>query len=114
MSHTPVQEFTDYVDYTACEKDFAKTVSEYAEPVALYRKILSAQPDKSVTFVSLGFGTTLAQLLESAPDEYPSEPANPENVLFSQAYIQKTGYTGNAEGVRTVAYGHLAESVRDR
>ena len=70
MSHTPVQEFTDYVDYTACEKDFAKTVSEYAEPVALYRKILSAQPDKSVTFVSLGFGTTLAQLLESAPDEY--------------------------------------------
>ena len=70
MSHTPVQEFTDYVDYTACEKDFAKTASEYAEPVALYRKILSAQPDKSVTFVSLGFGTTLAQLLESAPDEY--------------------------------------------
>ena len=70
MSHTPVQEFTDYVDYTACEKDFAKTASEYAEPVALYRKILSAQPDKSVTFVSLGFGTTLAQLLESAPDDY--------------------------------------------
>ncbi len=70
MSLTPVQEFSDYVDYTAVEKDFAKTVSEYPEPVALYRKILAAQPDKSVTFVSLGFGTTIAQLLESGPDEF--------------------------------------------
>ena len=68
MSTTPVQEFSDYVDYTACEKDFAKTASEYPEPVALYRKILAAQPDGSVVFVSLGFGTTLAQLLESGPD----------------------------------------------
>ena len=70
MSVTPVQEFSDYVDYTACEKDFPKTRTEYPEPVALYRKILAAQPDRSVTFVSLGFGTTLAQLLESGPDEY--------------------------------------------
>lgn len=70
MSITPVQEFSDYVDYTACEKDFAKTATEYPEPVALYRKILASQPDHSVTFVSLGFGTTLAQLLESAPDDY--------------------------------------------
>ena len=70
MSLTPVQEFTDYVDYTVCEKDFVKTAAAYPEPVALYRKILSTQPDKSVTFVSLGFGTTLAQLLESGPDEY--------------------------------------------
>ena len=70
MSSTPVQEFSDYVDYTACEKDFVKTAAGYPEPVALYRKILAAQPDHSVTFVSLGFGTTLAQLLESAPDEY--------------------------------------------
>ena len=70
MSATPVQEFSDYVDYTACEKDFPKTRTEYPEPVALYRKILAEQPDKSVTFVSLGFGTTLAQLLESGPDEY--------------------------------------------
>lgn len=70
MSVTPVREFSDYVDYTACEKDFTKTASEYPEPVALYRKILAAQPDKSVTFVSLGFGTTIAQLLESGPDGY--------------------------------------------
>ena len=70
MSVTPVQEFSDYTDYTTVEKDFAKSRDGYPEPVALYRKILAAQPDHSVTFVSLGFGTTLAQLLDSDPDEY--------------------------------------------
>ena len=70
MSLTPVQEFSDYVDYTAVEKDFIKSANEYPEPVSLYRKILAGSPDHSVLFVSLGFGTTLAQLLESGPDEY--------------------------------------------
>ncbi|MCR5325919.1 MAG: nucleoside hydrolase [Bacteroidales bacterium] len=70
MSITPVQEFSNYTDYSATEKDFVKSRTEYPEPVALYRKILASQPDGSVTFVSLGFGTTLAQLLESTPDEY--------------------------------------------
>ena len=70
MSVTPVQEFSAYVDYTKAEKDFIKTATDYPEPVALYRKILASQPDGSVTFVSLGFGTTLAQLLQSAPDEF--------------------------------------------
>lgn len=70
MSRTPVQEFSDYVDYTAVEKAFGKSHQEYPEPVSLYRKLLSGAPDHSVCFVSLGFGTTLAQLLESGPDEY--------------------------------------------
>ena len=70
MSRTPVQEFSDYVDYTAVEQAFAKSHWEYPEPVSLYRKLLSKAPDHSVRFVSLGFGTTLAQLLESGPDEY--------------------------------------------
>ena len=70
MSVTPVQEFSNYTDYTTVEKDFVKSHDDYPEPVALYRKILAAQPDHSVTFVSLGFGTTLAQLLDSDPDEY--------------------------------------------
>lgn len=69
MSLTPVKESSTYVDYTQVEKDFPKTLSEYPGPVALYRKILSEQPDNSVTFVSLGFGTTVAQLLESGPDD---------------------------------------------
>ena len=41
----------------------------YPEPVALYRKILAEAEDGSITFVSLGFGTTLAQLLDSPADE---------------------------------------------
>lgn len=36
--------------------------------VELYRRLLAAQPDSSVTVVSVGFSTNLAQLLESQPD----------------------------------------------
>ena len=64
------------------------TTSKYAEPVAknfphdlkkssdapdateLFRKILSKQPDKSVTIVSVGFLTNLKNLLDSTPDAY--------------------------------------------
>lgn len=42
--------------------------SEVEEPVALYRRILAAQPDKSVTIISVGFLTNLAALLESEGD----------------------------------------------
>jgi Inosine-uridine nucleoside N-ribohydrolase len=43
---------------------------EYMDGYKLYRKILAAQPDKSVTIASIGFVTCLARLLESGPDEY--------------------------------------------
>jgi inosine-uridine nucleoside N-ribohydrolase len=38
----------------------------------LYRKLLSSQPDKSVTIVTIGFFTNLAGLLNSSADEYSS------------------------------------------
>lgn len=38
--------------------------------VALYRRILAAAPDSSVTIVSVGFFTNLAALLASGPDQY--------------------------------------------
>lgn len=38
--------------------------------VELYRKILSSQPDHSVTIVAVGFLTNLAKLLVSVPDEH--------------------------------------------
>lgn len=38
--------------------------------VKLYRKILSNQPDKSITIVTVGFFTNIAKLLVSEPDEY--------------------------------------------
>ncbi len=42
----------------------------YMEGYKLYRKLLAAQPDRSVTIASIGLVTTLARLLESGPDEY--------------------------------------------
>lgn len=40
------------------------------EAVALMRKILAGQPDRSVIMVVVGLATNLARLLESPPDEY--------------------------------------------
>ena len=43
---------------------------EYMDGYKLYRKLLAAQPDKSVTIASIGFVTSLSRLLQSGPDEY--------------------------------------------
>jgi inosine-uridine nucleoside N-ribohydrolase len=43
---------------------------EVPDAVPLYRKLLSAQPDRSVTIVTVGFLTNLANLLKSGPDRY--------------------------------------------
>jgi len=40
------------------------------DAVALYRKILSAQPDQSVTIVVVGWLTNMADLLNSKPDQH--------------------------------------------
>ena len=45
-----------------------KSTSEVADAVDIYRKILSAQPDKSVTIVTVGFLTNLNNLLNSKAD----------------------------------------------
>jgi len=47
-----------------------KSNDEAQEAVSLYRKILAVQPDQSVTIVSIGFFTNLANLLDSKPDEF--------------------------------------------
>ena len=44
--------------------------NEAPNAVALYRKILAAQPDKSVTIVVVGWLTNMAELLNSKPDKY--------------------------------------------
>jgi inosine-uridine nucleoside N-ribohydrolase len=44
------------------------------EAVTLLRRILSAQPDRSVVFVQVGFSTNLARLLSSAPDSFSPLP----------------------------------------
>ncbi len=45
---------------------------EVAPAVEVYRKVLAAQPDSSVTIITVGFLTTLAALLQSLPDRYSS------------------------------------------
>ncbi|CAN5681327.1 hypothetical protein BH10BAC2_BH10BAC2_03350 [soil metagenome] len=47
-----------------------KNNNEAEEAVKLYRKILASQPDKSVTIVTVGFFTNLANLLNSTADGY--------------------------------------------
>ena len=54
---------------------FRHTISNYSElpdGYKLYRRLLAHQPDKSVSIISVGFLTCLAQLLESGSDEYSS------------------------------------------
>ncbi len=41
---------------------------ELPDAVTLYRRILAAQPDRSVTLITVGFFTNLANLLSSGPD----------------------------------------------
>jgi inosine-uridine nucleoside N-ribohydrolase len=38
--------------------------------IEVYRKVLASQPDKSVTIITVGFLTNLADLLQSLPDKY--------------------------------------------
>ncbi len=44
--------------------------NDVPEAVALYRQILAKQPDHSVTIITVGFLTNLANLLDSKPDKY--------------------------------------------
>src|SRR4051794_24445400 len=43
---------------------------EAEDAVEVYRKVLSQQPDNSVTIVTVGFLTNLANLMNSKPDKY--------------------------------------------
>ncbi|MDR2473007.1 MAG: nucleoside hydrolase [Tannerella sp.] len=47
-----------------------RKTSDAPDAVAVYRKILAAEPDNSVVIVTVGFFTNLAALLDSKPDEY--------------------------------------------
>ena len=47
-----------------------KNNSEAEDAVELYRKILSVQPDTSVTIITVGFLTNISNLLKSSSDKY--------------------------------------------
>jgi len=50
--------------------------SDVPDAVSLYREILSAQPDKSVTIITVGFLTNLRNLLLSPPDSVSPLPGD--------------------------------------
>ena len=47
-----------------------KSNNEVPDAVQVYRKVLAAQPDHSVTIVTVGFLTNLSNLLNTGPDKY--------------------------------------------
>src|SRR5688572_11611505 len=47
-----------------------KMNSEAPDAISVYRKVLAKQPDKSVTIITVGFLTNLADLLRSASDQH--------------------------------------------
>lgn len=49
-----------------------KRNADVPDAVEIYRKILSARPDHSVTIVTIGFLTNLANLLDTKADKYSS------------------------------------------
>ena len=54
---------------------FRRSIADYSslpDGWQLYRQLLAAQSDHSVSVVSIGFVTCLAQLLQSSPDSYSS------------------------------------------
>lgn len=70
-----------WIDYSALpsytdengELMFSRTLSDYSslpDGWQLYRQLLASQPDHSVSICSIGFVTSLSQLLESEPDDY--------------------------------------------
>ena len=73
---------------------------EAEDAVKLYRKILSSQPDKSVTVVSVGFFTNLAGLLNSTADAYSKLDGmslvkkKVERLVSMAGRIDKDGKTG--------------------
>ncbi|TLV00528.1 nucleoside hydrolase [Dyadobacter luticola] len=50
--------------------------SDAPDAVKTYREILAKQPDQSVTIVTIGFLTNLADLLDSKPDSYSQLSGN--------------------------------------
>ena len=69
------QIFTDYAHIAEKKRSdgtplFARTQTMFEDDYNVYRKILASQPENSVTVLSIGFLTSLANLLTSSPDEY--------------------------------------------
>lgn len=81
LERNGIKEPKVWIDYAEVPADtnadgsemFKRTVKDYSkvpDGYKLYRKLLAEQPDHSVSIISIGFVTTLANLLNSKADDY--------------------------------------------
>ena len=78
-----------------------KMAADYPDAVEVYRKVLSQQPDNSVTICVVGFLTAVEQLLKSGPDVYsdldgPALLRQKAQVLVCMSIVSP--YTGTPAG----------------
>jgi pyrimidine-specific ribonucleoside hydrolase len=67
------------------------------DAVTIYRRVLAKQPDHSVTIITVGFLTNMANLLASSPDTL--SPLNGRD-LVSRKVMQLVSMAGKFPGVR--------------
>ena len=75
-----------------CPHDLTKAAAP--DVVPLYRRLLAAQPDRSVTLVAVGPATNVSRLLDSGPDE--ASPWNGVELVRRKVRFYAAG--GNANG----------------
>ncbi|MFC2111890.1 nucleoside hydrolase, partial [Bacteroidota bacterium] len=68
VNHTNRNHWNDSIVYKYLPEK--KTNEDYPSAVKVYRQVLASQPDKSITIVTVGFTTNLANLLKSGADDY--------------------------------------------
>ena len=68
VSDQDMQHWSDTL--TARYPHRVRSNDEVPDAIALYRQILAKQPDHSVTIITVGFLTNMADLLRSKPDQY--------------------------------------------
>lgn len=76
----------NYADYTVGAHKYNHTITDWdavEDGYKLIRKLLASQPDKSVTFVTVGFSTNMARLLASQGDEY--SPLDGKSLMAKKA-----------------------------
>lgn len=83
---------------------FSRSLSDYdevPESTRMYRKVLSEQPDNSVTIISVGFSTNIARLLETSPDEF--SPLNGKELIARKVKLLSM-MAGNFKEARQKKY----------
>ncbi|MFT3750318.1 MAG: nucleoside hydrolase [Agriterribacter sp.] len=83
-----------------------KSTDDAPDAITLYRKILSTQPDNSVTIITIGFLTNLQGLLNSQPDQYSGLEGK---TLIAKKVKQLVSMAGRFPGGRE--YNVLIDSV---